>query len=997
MAVKVVNMIPNWLSGETTRDSEPNITVDAENPARLVASVFTPDPGGSGNAPVYVSTNGGDTWDLNVILPGGNKTNDTSLRFAGPSGVLYAGIMRVDNGEINILRKADPMAAGLMDIMVHKTNDDQPFVEAAMVLAGPGTGNDRVYVGHNDGAAIGGKTATVHLSLDGATAPAPAGFGPHVVEPRATIGFDAPSIRPAVHLDGTVYAAYIGLRGGSAFGVVTADIVVARDDNWGSGGTPFTSLIDPGDLQAGKRVTPIAGVSIVGTGSGVLLGTQRIGSALAIAVDPRDSGTVYLAWADGNSAATYTIHLRMSTDSGLSWGVADLRTIVQATNPGLAVNRQGKVAFLYQQLVGGNRWQTHLERSGDRFASHSDLILADVPDNNGTYGGVNPIGDYANVVAAGKNFYGVFCGNNTPDMANFPNSVTYQRNADFGSHILKDTFNNPIGVSIDPYFFKITEVDPSDDFYVRDWTDSAVSGDNGAEPSTHPVFYATSDVWNRRGTLPGTFVNDQPPNEDAGNGAGNIGDNWAFCRIRRNAPAVAGSQTVTAHFLVSKFGTGSQYVDSSSGDPDVTFLDPDPTVVFNAADLGPVITTPVHWHLNAIAGNHLCLAVEISSPNDPFVAPSLLGNTPGWPTTDLRIVNDNNKAQRNMGLSTTPARGVGFSDSFFAIAHNAATFTRDMALRIEASPAAARLLGNAIIEIPGSDSRPFRPGEIVLLPRVLPGENRWVGLSFQPPSGKEGETVAINFSELAGGVVVNGFAICARLASIQDVIREKLARHGSAFGRIAAAFRIPGAAEESSAANDLLYKGKPDEAAYIDFLRKQQARASNVIEALLGSQGAAPDLFRVAQALKDLIAQLQGQEAGSMAIAHSNLLQRLDSYVTMRRLELGDVADILQNVRWTDDLYRRVPALARLKCSSGLRGECRRFIQDYGFRKVTNHQYPELIRELLGCFKETAGAFPAAPLQADIAQISAHTNDLAALQRAHRQFLLHLQGVTQTT
>src|SRR5947209_16368831 len=136
MSVKVVNMIPNWMSGETTRDSEPNLTFDPANPARLVASVFTPDPGNSGNAPVFISTDGGDTWDLNVILPGGNKTNDTSLRFAGPSGVLYAGIMRVDNGEINILRKADPTAPGLMDIMVHKTNDDQPFVEGAMALAG---------------------------------------------------------------------------------------------------------------------------------------------------------------------------------------------------------------------------------------------------------------------------------------------------------------------------------------------------------------------------------------------------------------------------------------------------------------------------------------------------------------------------------------------------------------------------------------------------------------------------------------------------------------------------------------------------------------------------------------------------------------------------------------------------------------------------------------------------------------------------------------------
>ena len=62
MPVKVVNMIPNSLSNETTRDSEPNISATFVDPSRIAASVFTPDPMGSGNAPIYVSTDGGDTW-----------------------------------------------------------------------------------------------------------------------------------------------------------------------------------------------------------------------------------------------------------------------------------------------------------------------------------------------------------------------------------------------------------------------------------------------------------------------------------------------------------------------------------------------------------------------------------------------------------------------------------------------------------------------------------------------------------------------------------------------------------------------------------------------------------------------------------------------------------------------------------------------------------------------------------------------------------------------
>ena len=96
MPITLVNMIPNSLSGETQRDSEPNVSVNPANPLEIAASAFTPDPASSGNGPIYVSTDGGNTWALNVVLPGGNKTGDTSLRFGGWSGVLYAGILRSD-------------------------------------------------------------------------------------------------------------------------------------------------------------------------------------------------------------------------------------------------------------------------------------------------------------------------------------------------------------------------------------------------------------------------------------------------------------------------------------------------------------------------------------------------------------------------------------------------------------------------------------------------------------------------------------------------------------------------------------------------------------------------------------------------------------------------------------------------------------------------------------------------------------------------------------
>jgi len=188
---------------------------------------------------------------------------------------------------------------------------------------------------------------------------------------------------------------------------VTSDVVVARDDNWAAGPGRFQNLLDPCDGLPGFRIAK--GVTIPQLGT--LLGHQRIGSSLATAADPRHRRIVYVAWADGNSAADYTIHVRRSTDSGVTWS-ADLRSVVQATNPQLAINSHGEVGFLYQRLHNpgsGNRWQTHLEisESDDAFATFKDIVLADIPDDNGTgptLNQTNPLGDYAGLAAVGRMF-----------------------------------------------------------------------------------------------------------------------------------------------------------------------------------------------------------------------------------------------------------------------------------------------------------------------------------------------------------------------------------------------------------------------------------------------------------------------------------------------------------------------------------------------------------------------------------------------------------------
>jgi hypothetical protein len=69
------------------------------------------------------------------------------------------------------------------------------------------------------------------------------------------------------------------------------------------------------------------------------------------------------------------------------------------------------------------------------------------------------LGDYIYLTAVGPTFYGIFSANNTPDNANFPNGVKFQRNANFTTHQLLNVDNQtPVSVSIDPFFFSITEL-----------------------------------------------------------------------------------------------------------------------------------------------------------------------------------------------------------------------------------------------------------------------------------------------------------------------------------------------------------------------------------------------------------------------------------------------------------------------------------------------------------------------------------------------------------
>lgn len=468
--IAVVDVIPAGLSGETNQDSEPSLAVDSSQPLRMAASAFARGLGFCpfDLAPIFVSTDGGDGWILECLLPSDltGLTADATLRIDGTTGSLFAAIL--DRGRpssplahlppLAVLAAESVAAAPPMARLAERDDIDQPFLEISA--------SGRLYIGEND-VALGppggdGKPATIdQMEAPGAMAaegalPGPGGFRQSRIEARDTGGArqDGPAVRPAPGAGETVYAAFVGWRDFRG-GVAVADVVVVRDDHGGRGPRPFSDLVDPGDGLPGRRVVEGRAVTF-----GCCLGQERLGSSLAIAADPRRAGTVYLAWADRAGKSDQVLHLRRSEDGGKSWS-EDLKTVADALNPALAVAASGIVAFLYQQLehaAGGDRWVTHLAGSGDRFSTAVDLVLATVPADRPVASYLPYLGDYVNVMAVGTTFYGIFSANNTPDPANFPHGARFLRNADWTRKVLLDVDRKTrVDISIDPFFFRVEE------------------------------------------------------------------------------------------------------------------------------------------------------------------------------------------------------------------------------------------------------------------------------------------------------------------------------------------------------------------------------------------------------------------------------------------------------------------------------------------------------------------------------------------------------------
>ena len=480
LRMKIVDIIPVTMSGESSQDVGCSIAVNPNNSNEIVITTLTADPNGGPNAPVFVSTDGGNTWSVKTIVPGDGPTGTfgMTVKYGQTSNELYAA--NVDGAsQMSILRTTNPAGGALMTTLDSDGGAMPPYVAAMTVPSGPDAGKNRLYVGFNQlglsGPFATGLTTTIRQTMDALNA-APA-FTSILLDRRPktpgalqdlTPPSNGPQVRPAVHKDGTVYSLFYSWKTWADTGqnpvvvaFVTSDVVIVRDDSWGQSADPYGSLIDSGDGVAGQRIATNVPLKWHGT-----LGYERVGGDLSIAVDPANSSIVYVAWQQyqaggGGQPDIYWLQIRRSTDRGQTWSSTGLSPISNAKSPGLAINDKGQVGLIYRQLtgtVGNQRWETHLAFSEGAAVQWSDTTLAAVLAT--TLTPFYPfIGDYTNLMAVGDNFYGVFCAFNNPETQYWPQGVTFLRNHNYNSLFGTDDLS-PISPSIDPFFFQTGYIPP---------------------------------------------------------------------------------------------------------------------------------------------------------------------------------------------------------------------------------------------------------------------------------------------------------------------------------------------------------------------------------------------------------------------------------------------------------------------------------------------------------------------------------------------------------
>jgi hypothetical protein len=893
----------------TVAHNEPSIAVNPLNPQQIAVVDFSENWGASSSSPVWKSDDGGNTWRKVAQLPqpvaGQSGPGDQKIAF-DRNGQLYIAELAFDSmfNIFDYIYRQNGAADAAMAVGA-SFGDDQPHLD---IDKASGSGClDRLY----------SPWLNTGLANNQSNVEDSSNFGAAVTAMAAgnNTSFSNRTTRIALAPDGKAYIVYKTREGAAGANFENVHFNVKRSDDCGA---TWSALGAGGSSVTGASQVQTYFTSSFGAGAV----TQRARSSDAwIAAHPV-SGDLYVSYVSQDASGFAQIYVARSTTQGASW--TSTRVTDGTHNsafPEVAVTHHGTIGVLYVDFdtTGTPTYRHRFARSGDQGATWTDQILQSMDPTGFPNLGINAItwGDYEGLTAAGSTFYGVFT----------------------GASIGRPT------PQFDSIFFREDELPVNEDFYVRDWTASPASHDDGAEPSTQAAFYVSSDIWNRRSNTSGAIAGGVPPDQENPQEAAS-GHNWVFARISRNNAGPA--KTVTAHFLFADYGLGSNFSAAAAT--------PDPTLPFTAGDT-QLVTAGYQWDLPVVHSPHVCMAVEISTDTDPVLSPHLDTTAPG--PGDPLVLNDNNKAQRNMGVY--PALG---ESSYYAIIHNPEVATQTVHLRFDlprATTAPPRVAARVVAPDHPNDRGEqiaVKAGSEVSLADMRPGENRWVEITTAP-----GATVIVE--QLANGHVVNGFGLTAKPAPIAEIFRSNIDFQSQLVDRCGA-LRLS-AGRFVPPARRTLRPAKLTPASYRDAVTKALKGLQPVVKDLLARGG---DPLALGAAIDSLTAALKGPDPNALAAAHTLFLHRLDATITLIQKGHGDPADILQTVRFQSELF--ATSLAGRPRASDIVEASQGFLAKRGRGPIDAAAYAELLRTTLPDLRIDSG-------------------DIAEIQRAHLLYLWKLE------
>ena len=202
--IRVVNMIPQSQSNEQNDDSETKPAANPADPRIIGATAFT----NLFPTTIFLSSDRGDTWVEAGIVPVG--TGDYNAKFS--RNALYCGnldpALPCTSLGMEVFRSTNPFSGTLMTQIDAPPCADQPWMAVETVRRGPDSGKDRVYAAYTNWNGV-ISVATIDICQDGTVA-APVLNSVQLLNRAVTR--NAPSVRPVIHSDGTVYAAHFDWR-----------------------------------------------------------------------------------------------------------------------------------------------------------------------------------------------------------------------------------------------------------------------------------------------------------------------------------------------------------------------------------------------------------------------------------------------------------------------------------------------------------------------------------------------------------------------------------------------------------------------------------------------------------------------------------------------------------------------------------------------------------------------------------------------------------------